>query len=172
MYITGTTQHRLDLVKSYDPNNPYIVGTNGVTDVIYNTDGSIKSVKYNIGGIEYTTEFTIKVTGPAVKQGTKVPNLNRSGNIRQLPSEYLEPTDVIYPTTFRYSPSTITETDYYIFKDESKMGVVFTPKVEDEVFIERQVINTFEIQSRLSEINSLDELEDYNNGFYNIQNIE
>ena len=52
------------------------------------------------------------------------------------------------------------------------MGVVFTPKVYEDVFIERQKMNVYEIHSRLSEINTLGDLIDYNNGFYNIVKTE
>ena len=52
------------------------------------------------------------------------------------------------------------------------MGVVFTPKVEEEVFIERQSISIYEPQTRLGEILSLEGLENYNNGFYHIAKTE
>ena len=61
---------------------------------------------------------------------------------------------------------------YFVFKDEVKMGVVFTPKVDEEVFIERHSISIYESQSRLGEIMTLDGLEEYNNGFYNIIKTE
>ena len=51
------------------------------------------------------------------------------------------------------------------------MGVVFTPKVEEEVFIERQDTSVFEPQSRLSNIVSLEGLVQYNNGYYKILNL-
>jgi hypothetical protein len=182
--IKGKTQHRLDLVKSYDPANPYIVGVNGVTAVNYDpTTGDIESVEYTIGSINYVTKFEGVIRyGPATQAffsgTTKTPNLNQLGSTvsykppvklfgsRQLLKE--EP----YPTTFEYTTSTKTENDYFVFKDDVKMGVVFTPKVQEEIFIERQVITVFEKHARLSEVVSLDDLVEYRNGFYNVRNLE
>ena len=176
--VTGTTQHRLDLVRTYDdptnPTNPYLVGTNGCTNVTTNNKGEVDTVSYTINGISYVTTLFKNISNigkPSVDGNLiKVPNLNG-----EIYSSYVPrtgngelPLDVVYPTTFQYTTKQLTETDYFVFKDEAKMGIVFEPKVVEEIFIERQRLNSFEIQSRLSEINTLDELEDYNNGFYNI----
>ena len=50
--ITGFTSNKLDLVKTYNPNNPFQVGVNGVTSV------STNNVSYTIGNINYSTEFS------------------------------------------------------------------------------------------------------------------
>jgi hypothetical protein len=105
--------------------------------------------------------------------GVTTPNLNnpisttRSYRPRVLNEPSIRP-DVYYPTTFSYTVSVTDETDYFVFKDEAKMGVVFTPKVYEEVFIERQSMSVFETQARLSEIRTLEDLVEYNNGFYNV----
>ena len=48
------------------------------------------------------------------------------------------------------------------------MGLVFPPKVSNELFIERMSVAVFERHSRLSEIKTLDGLIEYRNGYYNI----
>jgi hypothetical protein len=48
------------------------------------------------------------------------------------------------------------------------MGLVFPPKVINELFIERQSTAVFERHSRLSGIKNFGELENYRNGYYNI----
>ena len=58
---------------------------------------------------------------------------------------------------------------YFTIKEEAKMGIVFPPKIVDEVFIERQSLAVFERYSRLSEIKTLEGLENYRNGYYKIQ---
>jgi hypothetical protein len=49
--------------------------------------------------------------------------------------------------------------------------VVITPKTEEEIFIERQSVSVFEPHSRLGEILTLEQLEEYRNGYYNVQNL-
>jgi len=175
--ITGTTQHRLDVVKSYDPSNPFVVGINpsngnGVTSVTVDVD-NIQTVNYNIDGISYSTKLIKNINLVDKPTGVTTPNLNspisttRSYRPRVVNERSIQP-DVHYPTTFSYTVSVTDETDYFIFKDEVKMGVVFTPKVYEEVFIERQSISVFEAQARLSEIRTLEDLVEYNNGFYNV----
>lgn len=162
--VTGTTQHRLDVIKTYDSSNPYIVGVNGVTAINTDTNG-IKTVEYTIDGIKYKTRLIKNFNNPKIS-GSDVNN--PIGKSYQ-PNRLSQPLDTIYPTTFEYTTQPLTgQTTYFVFKDEAKMGVVFTPKVYEDVFIERQKMNVFEIHSRLSEINTLGGLIDYNNGFYNI----
>ena len=146
--ITGNTTHKLDLIRTYDNNNPYQVGcrkydvTNPsvcvVNVLIVNTDptsGQLNNVTYNVGGIQYVTTFL------------------QDGNTE---------------TTFSFNPSPIVEDDYFIFKDEINMGVVFSPKIEEELFIDRKPISVFEPHIRLSNITTLEQLERYNNGYYNV----
>lgn len=72
-------------------------------------------------------------------------------------------------TTFSTTSPNETLDSYFAIKEEAKMGIVFPPKIVDEVFIERQSLAVFERYSRLSEIKTLDDLVDYRNGYYNIQ---
>lgn len=179
--VTGTTQDKLHLVKTYDPTQPYIVGRNGVTDVYTDIDG-IDHVEYIINGIQYDTQLIkdIQTTGKA--PGITAININNPINSTKSfvpnPRKFIEarkngPIDVVYPTTFKYTTQPYYDiTSYFVFKDEVKMGVVFTPKVEEDVFIERQSISVFEPQTRLSEITSLEGLVEYNNGYYNITKTE
>ena len=182
MTVKGTTSHRLDLVKSYNPTQPYIVGVNGVTSITTNSNG-IDVIKYVIDNITYeTTLSTTKLkpsldTSPASIKSINVNNRissNRSYQPNTKRIESVGPIDDVYPTTFSYTVQPqplVGSTDYFVFKDEAKMGVVFTPKVEDEVFIERQDTSVFEPQSRLSNIVSLEGLIEYNNGYYKILNL-
>jgi hypothetical protein len=139
--ITGTTSHKLDLITTYDKNNPYQVGVNGVTHVEYDPNDNTKpiSVKYTIGDINYHTVLI------------KTASLSSS-----------------YPTTFSTTKNGFDFDDYFSIKEESKMGLVFPPKIKNELFIERMSLSVFERYSRLSEIKNLGKLIDYRNGYYNI----
>jgi hypothetical protein len=180
--VTGTTQDRLSLVKTYNPAQPYVVGVNGVTDVYTDAVGR-GHVKYIIDGIEYHTILTKNFNEPGKPNNLKRTALNinspLSGNKSYVPQARNSKKnelggsspggDIVYPTTFRYTTQPYTDiTSYFVFKDEAKMGVVFTPKVEEDVFIERQSMSVYEPHNRLGEIINIQELEDYNNGYYNI----
>jgi hypothetical protein len=137
--ITGFTSNKLDVIRTYNVNNPFQVGVNGVTSV------STNNVTYTIGNINYSTEL--------------------NGN---------------FLTTFSTNASGYDFNPYIVFpnrqntfdiKEEAKMGLVFPPKVSNELFIERQSTAVFERHSRLSEINNFGELENYRNGYYNIVQI-
>ena len=178
--VTGTTQHRLDLVRTYNdptnPTNPYLVGTNGCTAITLDTNGNVKTVSYTIDGIDYVTTLTKDISGigkpVSNRVGILTPNLNSPITKSYSPNRPSSRLDSVYPTTFKYVTQQKQETDYFVFKDEAKMGVVFQPKVLEEVFIERQSITVFETQARLGEIISLEGLEEYNNGFYNVTKLE
>ena len=48
------------------------------------------------------------------------------------------------------------------------MSISEPPKVEEEIFIERQETSVFERHLRMGEIKTLEQLEEYKNGYYNI----
>lgn len=148
MIISGYTDSRLNEVRTYDNTQPYQVGINGVTNVIYdnNTPPNEKLVEYTINGIDYITTI-----GEPIIIGTE--NLKTT-------------------TKYFFESSGCTEEEVNLIKQEVEIGVVFPPKIEKEIFIERMSISVFEPQSRLGEIGSLEELETYRNGYYNIFNIE
>lgn len=153
MSITGFTSHKLDVVTTYSKTNLFQVGLNGVTNIEYDpiTTTGITKISYTIGVIDYVTTYQPKIN-----------------NKIDSPS---------HPTTFSTSISGADFEPYIIFpnnqntfdiKEEAKMGLVFPPKVTNELFIERMDIAVFERHSRLSEIQTLDQLVDYRNGYYNI----
>lgn len=145
--ITGFTSHKLDLVSTYDKNNPFQIGVNGVTNIEYDPTNltAITKVYYTIGNVDYVTNY-------------KYTNKN---NV-QLPK------DAQFPTVFKTTMSGYDFEDYFSIKEEAKMGLVFPPKVSNELFIERMSVAVFERHSRLSEIKTLDGLIEYRNGYYNI----
>jgi hypothetical protein len=54
--VTGLTVSRLDEVKTYNPNQPYKVGINGVTNV------TSEFIEYTIGDVEYKTFLPFGMT--------------------------------------------------------------------------------------------------------------
>ena len=146
--ITGFTSHKLDLVSTYDKNNPFQIGVNGVTNVEYDPTNLTANTKvyYTIGNVDYITDYRKNVS---------------ISNSRQ-------PYGSQFPTIFKTTMSGYDFDDYFSIKEEAKMGLVFPPKVSNELFIERMSVAVFERHSRLSEIKTLDGLIEYRNGYYNI----
>ena len=146
--ITGFTSHKLDLVSTYDKNNPFQIGVNGVTNVEYDPTNltAITKVYYTIGNVDYITDYRKNVS---------------ISNSRQ-------PYGSQFPTIFKTTMSGYDFDDYFSIKEEAKMGLVFPPKVSNDLFIERMSVAVFERHSRLSEIKTLDGLIEYRNGYYNI----
>tara|TARA_R110000803_G_scaffold44953_7_gene94947 strand:- start:3635 stop:4345 length:711 start_codon:yes stop_codon:yes gene_type:complete len=59
-----------------------------------------------------------------------------------------------------------------IYKEEKYVGLIDKPIVTSEVFMERDIGSIFERHRRLEEINNINELENYRNGYYkNINTI-
>lgn len=59
--ITAETSSKLSEVRTYDDNNPFIVGQNGVTNLEYSGNTLIK-VEYTLNGIDYTTNILNNTT--------------------------------------------------------------------------------------------------------------
>jgi len=137
--ITGTTSHRLPEISRYSKTEPYRIGVNGVTNITYNTDGSINQLFYTLNNINYVTTIIVNT-----------------------------PNDISLPTTFAYNGNNAPTQKINSIKEESKMGFVFPPKINNQLFIERQSLAVFERHSRLANITNIGSLEEYRNGYYNV----
>lgn len=154
--ISGITSDKLDLVRTYDRDNPFQLGVNGVTAIEYNptTLTAITSVSYTIGDIKYVTYDKNGVNLLTTQSKITIFKTNLFGND-------FEP----YLTTGNGQNT-------FDIKEESKMNMVFPPKVNNELFIERMNLAVFERQTRISKIRSIGGLIDYRNGYYNIKENE
>jgi hypothetical protein len=185
MIISGYTDNRLNDIKTYSKTSPYQVGVNGVTNITYTPNNDIETISYTIDGINYKTTFptgkdsaisTINDGTPLKRAG--VQNLNTSTRTRSftprpsISTNKIEEPVTLYRTTFSYNPGGCEVEDYNVLKDDVKIGVVFPPKIDEEIFIERLSISVFEPHSRMRDIGSLEKLEDYRNGYYNIINLQ
>lgn len=144
--ITGFTTNKLDLVSTYDKNNLFQIGVNGVTNIDYDPTNltAITKVYYTIGNIDYETVYA----------SSDVPTVSNNRDDKT--------------TIFKTTMSGYDFDDYFSIKEEAKMGLTFPPKINNELFIERMNVAVFERHSRLSEIKTLEGLIEYRNGYYNI----
>jgi hypothetical protein len=168
--ITGITSHKLDLIVGNDTLIPFKIGVNGVTKLVdingtvHNNSNdivpssAITYIYYTIDNINYVTKYS-----------------KPSGNIFDKKGRQQYSLDLVYPTTFSTNYSGYDFTTTYLsggthdVKEESKMGLIFEPKVVDNLFIERQELAVFERHSRLAEIINITNLGEYRNGYYYIK---
>ena len=59
--------------------------------------------------------------------------------------------------------------NYFYFKEEYNFGLTEQPKVDNQIFIDRNSLSVFEPHTRLGEINTMTQLEEYKNGYYKIK---
>jgi len=74
-------------------------------------------------------------------------------------------------TEFFYNSEGFNETNVSLdasFKEEYLFGIVNTPEVESDVFIDRGRTTVLQNHLQLSEITNMGELINYSNGYYNI----
>ena len=152
MIVTGITDSKLSEVATYNKYYPYQVGINGVIEATYEpavppSPPKPTFVKYNVNGITYQTE----IGDPLIPT---IANVYRT------------------TTVYFFEASGLTEQDINVIKYEAEMGISEPSKIEKEIFIERQSISVFERHLRIGEIGTIEQLEQYKNGYYNIFNIE
>jgi len=76
-------------------------------------------------------------------------------------------------TTFYYEPQNDSNkfTNNYYYKDPNKENIIASPKIKDDVFIERQQLSAFDDNYKLQFIKNLVELSTYAGGkYFNIVN--
>ncbi len=148
MITSGLTRNKLDIIRTYSLTQPYVLGVNGVTDIKPSPSAplsAITSISYTLDDINYVTYLNNSLT-------TFFYN-NYSGQ------------------DFEPFLNTQNGQNTFDIKEESKMKLVFPPKVTNDLFIERMELAVFEKHSRMSNIKNLEELENYKNGYYKITKI-
>lgn len=181
MGVTGKTTSKLFKVRTYNPQNLYQVGVNGVTDITIDDEG-LSTIIYELDGITYKTSsvnlgkigdddespkvtlidpLTFGISTVKVVDAT-IPG-NNSNNI----SDKNKTIDTTYVTN-GFSFDNFTENK--ITKREELVGLIDKPITSSDLFIERDEFTIFERHQRLSEINNLASLINYRNGYYEIIN--
>jgi hypothetical protein len=171
--ISGTTDSKIDELKSYKQTQTYIPGFNISTEDYYNFQNSL------INGVSKV----ISLGEPTTYAFDAVSDINIGTNNQQNGIYYKDYTgitktiiidDIIYVvpiTTFNFKGDGRNETNISLSaltKEEYLFGVVSKPEIENDVFIERGVLSVTDKHVRMSEIKNLGELQRYGNGFYKI----
>jgi hypothetical protein len=172
-YITGSTDSKIDELKSYDGENIYQPGFNINAESYINYIGSL------IDGVSRITQYGVisKYVFDAENDlaiGTDSQNsgflfTDYSGVNRTV---VVNGQNTLIPRTdFRYIGEGRNETNTSlsaITKEEYLFGIISKPEVKNDVFIDRGATSVMDYHLRLSEIKNLEGLTKYDNGFYNI----
>ena len=171
--VSGYTDSKIDSVKTYSNINPYVPNFY-INSKIYNDylntviiGGDVVTV---IGEPNIYT-FDVDKNDPnsgTTSQNNGILYKDFSGITRNVNGKTINTTSFSVngqgwnPTNTSLSALTKME---YLF------GITTTPTVESDLFVDRGNTTVMENHLRLSEINSLNDLENYGNGFYNISRL-
>lgn len=162
--ITGLTDSKLEGLKTYKPSTPYVVGFDIEKETYKNYKGN------TVVGVSRVTS----ISGDTIVYTYDARNDNNIGTQNQttgiLYSEDITST-IPSGTTMVFNAegwNTTNASLSAITKEEYLMGIINPPEVKNDVFIDRGVVTVMESHLRLSEVESLDHLVRYGNGFYNV----
>lgn len=173
LLISGSTDSKIDDVRSYNRLNPYRISFNTSEEVYDNYNNvnvnSVSRIK-SMGNPRIYVFDTIVDT-----------NLGTPNQIYGL--QYHDYSGITRTFDVNSESVTIPLTNFYykgegwnntntslsaLTKEEYLFGIISPPEVQSDVFIDRGKTTVMDMHLRLSEIKSLDELVRYGNGFYKI----
>lgn len=181
--VTGVCESKIGDYRGYLFSTPYPVGHAIEEDLYYNY-----AARY-ISGVSMVTSYQYQLS-PTLTSSTyvKLTNLDSSigtplQNTGILYNDYNDITSLITPKLSALIDFNVSKTTYQyqsegwnvlntslsaITKEEKYYGLVFPPEVQSDIFIDRGNISVFEPYLRLAEIENVDQLMNYNVGYYNI----
>jgi hypothetical protein len=174
--LTGSTDSKIDDVRSYKRDVPYIAGFN------INEETYLNYANIQINGVNRVTNIgEPKVYVFDAIDDLTIGMLNQTTGIQYKDfsastiNGNLVPTGIDLPTTtFRFISEGWNQTNTSLsalVKEEFLFGIISRPEVENDVFIDRGVVPVLDYHLRLSEIKNLGQLQQYGNGYYRIDRI-
>lgn len=171
--ISGATDSKIDDVRSYKASLPYRIGFDTARETYINYSGGVIN---GVNRVFYLGEPSIYVfdTANDVNLGT---NSQVTGLLYKDYTATTRPVTVdgkssIIPlTTVEYIGEGWNDTNVSLSaltKEEYLFGIISSPEVQSDVFIDRGVTTVMELHLKLSEIRNLGQLDRYGNGFYNL----
>jgi len=158
--ITAITDSRLIELRSYDNSNPYHINEDQNPEVYLDINDNI------VNGVDRLLELTPKqryVMGVDPAD----PNFGTSGVTVGMYFEDQGSDQTI--VNYRGQGWNQTNTSYSAMtKQEYLFGVVESPEITNDLFIDRGQTTVSDRHTRMSEISSLGDLINYNNGFFNV----
>ena len=174
--LTGSTDSKIDDVRSYKKGEPYIAGF----DINEETYLNYKNILIN--GVDRVTNigepktYVFDTTADlSIGMPTQTTGIQYKDYSASTINAILLPEGIDLPTTtFRFISEGWNQTNTSlsaITKEEFLLGIISRPEVENDVFIDRGVVPVLDYHLRLSEIKNLGQLQQYGNGYYNIDRI-
>jgi hypothetical protein len=171
--VIHSSDSKLNEVKSYDNDDRYKVNFDIKKEDYSNYQGTlITGVDRvtNISGetITYVLNAKRDATIGTTDQTTGILYTDNSQQDLFLPDE-LDSEKTITKVEYMSEGWNVTNTSLEPqIQEEYLLGIISQPEVESDVFIDRSTFSVLDKHLRLSEIESLDHLTRYGNGFYNI----
>lgn len=174
--LTGSTDSKIDDVRSYKRGVPYIAGFN-INEEIY-----LNYKNISINGVDRVTNisdpkiYVFDTTADlSIGMPTQTTGIQYKDYSVSTINPILLPEGIDLPTTtFRFISEGWNQRNTSlsaITKEEFLLGIISRPEVENDVFIDRGVVPVLDYHLRLSEIKNLGQLQQYGNGYYNIDRI-
>ena len=171
--ISGTTDSKLQSVRSYNYLNPYQVGFNIATETYTAYNGTVIAGVNRVTAVGEPTNYVFDVlangTIGTVNQTTGLLYSDYTGFTKTVT---INGNSTVIPLTIvsflgeGWNQTNLTLSA--LTKEEYLFGITTPPKVESDVFIDRGATSVMDSHLRLSEIRNLTELVKYGNGFYNL----
>jgi len=171
--ITYITDSKLQSVKSYDADIPY------KKDLDMNVESYLNYKNVTVNGVDRVT----KIDGDEITYVTGTEKNAKIGTTGQTTGIlYIDnPTDGLQSNNADINENMITKSQFQSegwngtntsldpeVREEYLFGIINTPEVQSDVFIDRGAVSVLDTHLRLSEIESLDHLVRYGNGYYKI----
>lgn len=173
--ITGFTDSKIEDVYSYSQLDRLKVGLDIEAETyinyIGNTINGVSRVSSDGEPVVYVVDTANNALLGTNNQSSGILYRDYSGITRTVTYED-GVTEVIPVTQFRFRGEGKNQTTVSlsaITKEEYLFGIISTPEVQSDVFIDRGITSVMDMHLRLSEIKNMGELARYGNGFYTIR---
>ena len=174
--LTGSTDSKIDDVRSYKKDEPYIAGFNINEETYLNYKNILINGVDRVTNIGEPKTYVFDTTADlSIGMPTQTTGIQYKDYSASTISPILLPEGIDLPTTtFRFISEGWNQTNTSLsalMKEEFLLGIISRPEVENDVFIDRGVVPVLDYHLRLSEIKNLGQLQQYGNGYYNIDRI-
>lgn len=163
--IKGVTDSKIEEVRNYNASNPFIVDFNVDNETYTNFNGDLvngvnRVTRLENGEIDYVLNTNLDNLIGSENQNSGIFYSEAYPN-----NPYSAPTNMMfYGEGWNQTNTSLSA----LYKEEYLMGIIFSPEVKNDIFIDRGNVNVMEKHLRMSEIENLNHLVNYNNGFFNI----
>jgi hypothetical protein len=174
--ITYITDSKLQSVKSYDANEPY------KEDLDMNVESYQNYKNVRVNGVDRVTSTGTTEDDEVTYVTGAEKNINIGTTGQTTGILFIDnPIDGLNSNSAEINENMITKSQFQSegwngtntsldpeVREEYLFGIINTPEVQSDVFIDRGAVSVLDRHLRLSEVESLDHLERYGNGYYNI----